>query len=49
VSDDDKEIVVAEQRKSSREMNELINAQRFSTPEVANLGTSNSGQPGAHQ
>jgi hypothetical protein len=49
VSEDDKERVVAEQKNSSKEMNDLINAQRFGPPGVANLGSSNSGQPGSHQ
>jgi hypothetical protein len=49
VSEDDKERVVAEHKNSSKEMNELINAQRFGSPGVANLGSSNSGQPGSHQ
>jgi hypothetical protein len=49
VAEDDKERVVAEQISSSREMNELINVQRFSTPGVTNLGSSNSGQPASHQ
>jgi hypothetical protein len=50
VSEDELERVVAEQRSSSKKMNELINAQRFGTPPgVANLGSSNSGQPGSHQ
>jgi hypothetical protein len=49
-SEDELEGVVAEQRSSSKEMNELINAQRFGIPPgVANLGSSNSGQPGSHQ
>jgi hypothetical protein len=49
VSEDDKERVVAEQIDSSKEMNEIINAQRFGTLGVAKLGSSNSGQPGSHQ
>jgi hypothetical protein len=48
VSEDELEGVVAEQKSSSKEMNELINAQRFGTPGAANLGSSNSGQPGSH-
>jgi hypothetical protein len=49
VSEDDKERVVAEQTNSSKEMNDLINAQRFGPPGVAKLGSSNSRQPGSHQ
>jgi hypothetical protein len=43
VSENDKERIVAEQINSSKEMNELINAQRFGSRGVANLGSSNSG------
>jgi hypothetical protein len=49
VTEDDKERVVAEQINSSKEMNDLINAQRFGPPGVANLGSSNSRQPDSHQ
>jgi hypothetical protein len=49
VSEDDKERVVAEQGNSPEEMNDLINAQRFGPPRVANLGSSNSRQPSSHQ
>jgi hypothetical protein len=46
---DDKEVVVAEQKDSSRELNDEINAQRFSIPGVAKLGSSNFRQHGSHQ
>jgi hypothetical protein len=49
VSEDDKERVVAEQKNSFKEMNELINAQRFGSPGVGNLRSNNSGQPSSHQ
>jgi hypothetical protein len=49
MSEDDKERVVAEQKDSSKEMNDLINAQRFGPPGVANLGSSNYRQPGSQQ
>jgi hypothetical protein len=49
VAEDDKERVAAEQINSSKEMNEIINAQRFGTPGVAKLRSSNCGQPGSHQ
>jgi hypothetical protein len=47
--EDNKEEVAAGQKNSSKEMNDLINAQRFGPPGVANLGSSNSRQPGSHQ
>jgi hypothetical protein len=49
MSEDDKERIVAEQIDSSREMNDLINDQRFDPPGAANLGSSNSRQSGSHQ
>jgi hypothetical protein len=48
MAEDDKERVISEQINSFREMNELINAQRFGTPGVANLESNNSSQPGSH-
>jgi hypothetical protein len=47
--DDDKEVDVAEQRGSSEELNNEINAQRFGTPGVEKLGYSNFRQSGSHQ
>jgi hypothetical protein len=49
MAEDDKERVVAEQINSFREINELINGQRFGTPGFVNLESSNSGRPGSRQ
>jgi hypothetical protein len=49
MSEDDKERFVAEQKESSKEINEFINAQRSGYPEVTKLGSSNFRQPGSPQ